>query len=108
MNKVVIYLALAALAIVPSLSTAAVGPGAINVVNFAFQDASTGLQVTVASGGATFTDVSGVHTVTASDGSFDSGPLEPGQAFSPDIVGPAVVQYSCAFHPSMRGVLAIV
>lgn len=107
MTKLVLYLALAALAVVPSLSMAAVAPGAINVVNFGFEDASTGLPVTVAAGGVTWSNLLGVHTVTAVDGSFDSGLMFPGDTYSPDIVGPAVAVYSCVFHPSMRGVISI-
>lgn len=106
MNRIHL-IALIGLILAPAAS-AALTPGAIDVVNFAFRDASTGLSATVASAGVvTWTDVSGVHTVTATDGSFDSGPLEPGQTFRATLASGAY-PYVCAFHPSMRGTLVVV
>lgn len=43
------------------------------------------------------------HTATAEDGSFDTGPIAPGQSASVSI--PAGTHpYYCTFHPGMRGV----
>jgi plastocyanin len=52
------------------------------------------------------------HTVTADDGSFDSGTLQPGQSYSRTFLGIAtgsVVNYHCAIHgaASMSGSLQI-
>jgi plastocyanin len=44
------------------------------------------------------------HTVTAKDGSFDSGTLEPGDAFTSEL-GSSPVTYVCQIHPEMRGEL---
>ncbi len=43
------------------------------------------------------------HTVTADDGGFDSGILEPGQSFQMVFTGPGSRTYHCLIHPSMRG-----
>ena len=40
------------------------------------------------------------HTVTAKDGSVDSGTLNPGQSF--DLVVEEPFDYVCTIHPSMR------
>ena len=43
---------------------------------------------------------SGPHTVTADDGSFDSGPLVPGTCFSQPFPTAGLVTYHCALHPA--------
>jgi plastocyanin len=45
------------------------------------------------------------HTVTADDGSFDSGTLQPGQTFSHTFTSAGKVTYHCAIHgqASMNG-----
>jgi nitrite reductase (NO-forming) len=43
-----------------------------------------------------------VHTVTASDGSFDSGLLQSGQSFSYTFNDPGTFEYFCTPHPWMR------
>ena len=42
------------------------------------------------------------HTVTAVDGSFDSGQLSPGQTFSFTFDKPGEFEYYCTLHPWMR------
>jgi plastocyanin len=43
------------------------------------------------------------HTVTARDGSFDSGTLDPGARFATTFEQPGTFAYVCRIHPSMRG-----
>jgi plastocyanin len=43
------------------------------------------------------------HTVTAVDGSFDSGIFDPGGVFSWEFTSPGVFEYLCNLHPQMRG-----
>ncbi len=47
------------------------------------------------------------HTVTASDRSFDSGPLGAGQTarFAP--AAPGTVEYHCSIHPYMNGTIKV-
>ncbi|MEA3201403.1 MAG: hypothetical protein QOE90_2831 [Thermoplasmata archaeon] len=47
------------------------------------------------------------HTVTADDGSFDSGPLAPGAWFNHTFPAAGVVAYHCKIHASMHGSLTI-
>src|SRR5918993_2600460 len=43
------------------------------------------------------------HTVTADDGSFDSGVLNPGDSYTVAFEGQGTVTYHCTIHPEMRG-----
>jgi plastocyanin len=43
------------------------------------------------------------HTVTADDGSFDSGVLNPGDSYTVAFDGQGTVRYHCTIHPQMRG-----
>ena len=47
------------------------------------------------------------HTVTADDGSFDSGTLQPGQSFSWTFQAPGAVTYHCSIHPFMMGSVSV-
>ena len=47
------------------------------------------------------------HTVTAKDGSFDSGFLNTGESFARQFTVPAVVEYLCAIHPAMVGTIIV-
>jgi len=43
------------------------------------------------------------HTVTAYDGLFDSGHLDPGRRFAVTFARPGSFQYHCTIHPSIAG-----
>ena len=43
------------------------------------------------------------HTVTADDGSFDSGVLNPGDTYTATFLGSGTVTYYCTLHPWMVG-----
>jgi plastocyanin len=47
------------------------------------------------------------HTVTADDGSFDSGPLGQGGTFSTTFNEAGDVAYACSIHPSMKGTVTV-
>jgi PGF-CTERM protein len=73
----------------------------VNIEGFAFQPAT----LTVPSGTVvTWTNQdSAPHTVTSTDGKFDSGSLSQGQEFSFNFTQPGVYDYYCKIHPYMRG-----
>ena len=48
-----------------------------------------------------------VHTVTAADGSFDSGMLATGQTFSYTFDKPGDFDYSCTPHPWMKARISV-
>ena len=43
------------------------------------------------------------HTVTARDGSFDSGSMSSGDSFTHTVEGPGTIEYHCIFHTQMTG-----
>ena len=47
------------------------------------------------------------HTATAAD-TFDSGSLDPGASWTLTIATHEPVDYTCTFHPTMRGTLRVV
>ncbi len=47
------------------------------------------------------------HTVSASDGAFDSGALAPGASWKWRAEEPGDHAYSCRFHPTMKGELHV-
>jgi plastocyanin len=47
------------------------------------------------------------HTVTADDGSFDSGTLQPGESYSHTFQSAGMVPYHCSIHPSMTGSVTV-
>ena len=47
------------------------------------------------------------HTVTAADGSWDSGELAPGERWTVVVEGDGAVPYLCRYHPTMRGSLEL-
>lgn len=50
---------------------------------------------------------SAVHTVTALDGSFDSGRMGPGATFTHAFAQSGTYEYLCAIHPNMRGSVVV-
>ena len=75
------------------------GQAATKVVDFAFNPAT----LTVAAGTTvTWTNTGSVsHTVTADDGSFDSGTLPSGGTFQHRFATPGTYAYHCNIHHSM-------
>ncbi|MGH2615270.1 MAG: cupredoxin domain-containing protein [Thermomicrobiales bacterium] len=72
----------------------------VQVVDFAFEPAS--LMVSVGTT-VTWTNAGDrPHTVTADDGSFDSGRLDPGEQFSHTFETAGTFSYFCGFHPEMQ------
>jgi plastocyanin len=51
---------------------------------------------------------SGTHTVTADNGSFDSGDIQPGGSFSLSFTTIGPHDYHCRYHPEQRGVVKCV
>jgi len=78
---------------------------AVAVAGFAFSpdriEVETGTEV------AWTNDDPSPHTVTADDGSFDSGTLESGDGFSFRFDGPGTYRYACSIHPAMRGTVRV-
>jgi plastocyanin len=78
---------------------------AVTIKDYAFTPAT----LTVAAGTTvTWTNNDAVpHTATASDGSFDSGNLNPGQSFSFTFSTPGTYPYVCQYHAGMQGTIVV-
>jgi plastocyanin len=78
----------------------------VSINSFAFMPAS----LNVAAGSSvTWTNNQGSvpHTVTADDGSFDSGRLAGGQTFSMTFNTAGTIAYHCNIHPNMHGTIVV-
>lgn len=86
-------------------SAAAQGSASVSIVDFAFDPGS----VTVDAGATvTWTNQGpSPHTVTADDGSFDSGTLDAGGTFSFTFNTAGTVSYHCTIHPNMVGSVVV-
>jgi plastocyanin len=75
------------------------------IAGFVFQPVS----VSVSKGGTvTWTNNdSSPHTVTAADGSFDSGNMAPGATYSHTFTSVGTFSYVCSYHSSMNGSVVV-
>jgi len=84
---------------------AAQGAASVSIVDFAFDPGSVSVD---AGGTVTWTNQGpSAHTVTADDGSFDSGTLDAGATFSFTFMSAGTFSYHCAIHPNMVGSVAV-
>lgn len=99
------------LAMLPTLhlvpaATAQEGTAAeVSVVDFAFEpgtiEVPAGTEVVWTNNGER------PHTVTADDGLFDSGRLDPGEQFAFTFDTPGAYAYHCGFHPDMQATIVV-
>jgi plastocyanin len=62
----------------------------------------------VAGGAVTWTNNDQlVHTITADDGTWDSGPIEPGKTWTHTFAQPGEYGFHCTPHPFMKGVVVV-
>ena len=90
----------------PAGSQAAGGGGnAVSIVDFNFNPGT----LTVAKGATvTWTNTGATtHTVTADDGSFDSGHVSAGATFSQTFATAGTFTYHCSIHSSMKGTITV-
>lgn len=89
----------------PKVSQSSTGTNAVTIQGFAFDPPTTavptGTEVTWTNADPT------AHTVTADNGSFDSGPLDQGGTFSMTFNEAGEVAYACAIHPTMKGTVTV-
>ena len=80
-------------------------PGAGEIVGFAF--APDVVEVVSGTEVRWTNDDPAAHTVSADDGSFDSGTLDPSDGFSHRFGEPGTYTYRCEIHPTMRGTVRV-
>ena len=77
----------------------------VSIQNFSFSVASlsiaSGATVTWTNNDAT------AHTVTADDGTFNSGNIAPGQTFSRTFTSTGTFAYHCSIHPMMKAAVVV-
>jgi plastocyanin len=78
---------------------------AVRISGFAFADPS--LEVAAGTRVSWVNDDPTEHTVTAEDGSFDSGPIAPGEGYAVRFADAGEYPYACAIHPDMRGTIMV-
>jgi len=78
---------------------------AVTIGGFAFQPGS--LEVAAGTTVTWTNDDPTQHTVTAGDGSFDSGALASGATFSHTFDASGTFAYACAIHPTMTGTVVV-
>ncbi|HEX2040972.1 MAG TPA: cupredoxin family copper-binding protein [Acidimicrobiales bacterium] len=99
-------------AVDPTSTTTETGAGSgesggirVTIKGFAF--APDRITVRVGSVVSWRNDDSAPHTVTADDGSFDSGSKSMGQAFEHTFTKAGEVTYKCTIHPTMKGTVLV-
>lgn len=85
-------------------TTGGAAAATVEVASFSFTPADVAITV---GDSVAFTWASGTHTVTARDGSFDSGPLSSGATFTAAFATAGTFEYFCNFHASMRGTITV-
>jgi plastocyanin len=89
----------------PASAPKAPAAGTVRIANRAFAPASLAVRV---GGTVTFAnDDDRAHTVTADDGSFDSGLLNAGARWARRFGAAGTYRYHCAIHPEMRGTVTV-
>ena len=78
---------------------------AVDISGFAFGPAE--LQIAAGTTVTWTNQDAASHTVTADDGSFDSGNLTTGQTFSQTFDTPGTYTYHCNIHPSMTATIVV-
>lgn len=90
----------------PAGGTAAPAAGnAVSIVNYAFNPSSLTVKV---GDTVTWTNGSGTpHTVTADDGSFNSGTVQGGTPFQHTFSAAGTFSYHCSIHSSMKATITV-
>jgi plastocyanin len=83
----------------------AAGGSAVAIVDFAFNPGTLSVK---AGSSVTWTNTGGTaHTVTADDGSFDSGTVNPSATFSHTFASAGTFTYHCAIHTNMKATITV-
>jgi len=89
---------------VPSAASGAPGR-TVTIVDFAFEPGE--VRVPVGTTVAWQNAGTAPHTVTAREGSFDSGTIAAGASFSRTFAAPGTFAFACQFHPEMTGTVVV-
>lgn len=110
--RLVLAGALSAMTVIAAIPADAAGT-AVDITEGSQNDANTWkytpADITVKAGTAVVWTNKGQqpHTVSANDGSFDSGTMKSGAVWERRFDAPGEFAYVCAFHPQMTGVVRV-
>jgi len=93
---------IAALAATPQPSAS---PAAVTIADFAYSPSS--LTIPVGTAVTWKNNDTASHTVTDSNGAFDSGNLDQGKTFTFTFTKAGTYNYGCSYHPSMHGTIVV-
>lgn|SRR5487761_2312851 len=80
-------------------------PDAVTIQNFSFTSGALHIS---AGATVTWTNLDNTtHTVTADDGSFNSGNIGTGQKYTHTFQTAGTIPYHCSFHPMMTGTIVV-
>ena len=92
----------------PAGSTVTIEPGAAAQTSNTYYSPATITVVMGVNNTVTWVNADDApHTVTASDGSFNSGNLNGGQSWSHTFAEPGTYTYYCSYHPWMKGTVIV-
>lgn len=77
----------------------------VSIANFAFNPST--LTVPALTEVTFINNDSTTHTITADDGSFDSGQIAPGKSYTHAFEQPGTFNYHCSIHTTMKGVVVV-
>ena len=78
---------------------------AVKIADFTFSPAT--LTITAGDRVRWTNSDSVAHTATATNGSFDTGNIEPGESASVRFTQPGTYRYTCTPHPTMNGTIRV-
>ena len=89
----------------PTPGTPPAQQASVTIKDFEFAPSKVTIKV---GGTVTWTnDGPSAHTITADDGSFDSGQLQEGKTFSRTYDSIGTFSYHCSIHPSMKAQVVV-
>ena len=94
-------------ALTGSVSVAIDSGSALNTTSTYFSPATITVVIGVNNTVIWTNDDSAEHTVTATNNSFNSGLIEPGQSFTYTFTTPGTYTYYCTIHPWMKGTVIV-
>ncbi len=86
--------------------TTAQSTSTVTIASFAFSPAS--VSVSVGDTVVFVNNASVAHTATATDGSFDTGTIQPGGSASVTFTSAGTFSYLCSIHTSMTGTVTVI
>jgi plastocyanin len=90
----------------PTVPSAAPSPAVVvQITNFAYSPAT--VTIAVNQSVRWVENDAMAHTVTAADGSFDSGNLDQGATWTHTFTAPGTYAYVCSYHSFMKGTVIV-